>query len=136
MTTTNVFEYAARHKLRFASARGDLTAEQLWDVPLRSKDEFNLNLVAKMANEAVKVVSEENFVEATKTAANTRAEVALEVVKHVIEYKLADEAKAKMRTENRAKKEKLLAVLAEKQDGKLSALSEKELKRQIEELEG
>lgn len=35
---------------------------------------------------------------------------------------------------NRAEKEKLLTILAEKQDGKLSELSEKELRKRIEAL--
>lgn len=133
--TTNIFEYAARNKLRFASSRGDLTAEQLWDVPLRSSDGFNLNAVAKAANEAVKVVNEENFVESTRTAANTRAETIFKVVKHVIDIKLADEAASKKRAENKIKREKLLTALTEKQDGKLSEMSERELKKQIAELE-
>lgn len=38
----NMFEFATRSKLRFTSARGELTAEQLWDVPLRSRDDFSL----------------------------------------------------------------------------------------------
>lgn len=127
----NIFEYATRNKLRFATARGELTTEQLWDVPLRSSDGFNLNAVAKVASKAWKDLSEESFVETAKTPEHTRRETALEVVKYVIEAKLADEAAAKKRSENRAEKEKLLAILAEKQDGKLSALSEKELQRRI-----
>ncbi len=135
MSTMNLFEYATRNKLRFNSARGQLTVEQLWDVPLRSEDGFDLNAVAKDANDALKTISEENFVEPAKTAGHARAEALLEVVKHVIDCKLVDETAAKKRTDNKVRREKLLAVLAEKQDGKLSALSEKELKRQIEELE-
>lgn len=133
--TTNIFEYASRNKLRFPSPRGELTAEQLWDVPLRSNDGFNLNAVAKAANEAVKAINEENFVETTRTAAHTRVETAFEVVKHIIDVKLADEAAAKKRAENKIKREKLLTALAEKQDGKLSEMSERELKKQIAELE-
>jgi hypothetical protein len=133
--TTNIFEYASRNKLRFTSSRGEITVEQLWDVPLRSTDGFNLNAVAKAANEAVKVIGEESFVETTRTTAHTRVEAAFEVVKHVIEIKLADEAAAKTRADNRIKREKLLNALAEKQDGKLSAMSERELKKQIAELE-
>ena len=45
----NIFEYAARSKIRFQSTKGELTVEQLWDVPLRSRDDFNLNAVAKAA---------------------------------------------------------------------------------------
>lgn len=135
MTTNNIFEYATRNKLRFASARGDLTIEQLWDVPLRSGDGFNLNAVAKTASKAWKDLSEESFVETAKTPEHTRRETVLEVVKYVIDAKLAEEAAAKKRAENKVEKEKLLAILAEKQDGKLSALSERELQRRIAALD-
>lgn len=131
----DIFEYALRNKLRFSSSRGDLTVEQLWDVPLRSGDGFNLNAVAKAANEAVKATNEESFVEPARTPAHVRVETALEVVKYVIETKLAEEDVAKKRAQNKIRKEKLLAVLAEKQDGKLSELSERELKKQIAELD-
>ena len=109
---------------------GDFTS-----VPLRSTDGFNLNTVAKTVSQAAKVLNEENFVETTRTTAHTRTETALEVVKHVIEVKLAEEAAAKKRTENKLRREKLLAVLADKQDGKLSEMSERELKKQIAELD-
>lgn len=131
MTIMNIFEYAARNKLRFASARGELTAEQLWDVPLRSKDDFNLNAVARGASKAWKDVSEDSFVETAKTPEHTRREAALELVKYVIGAKLAEEDAAKKRADNKVEKERLLAILAEKQDGKLSELSEKELQRRI-----
>lgn len=131
----NIFEYATRNKLRFTSSRGELTAEQLWDVPLRSSDGFNLNAVAKAANEAVKAENAENFVETTRTSAHVRAGTTFEIVKHVIDVKLGDEAVAKKRAENKIKREKLLVALAEKQDGRLSEMSERELKKQIAELE-
>lgn len=131
----NIFEYATRNKLRFASPRGELTVEQLWDVPLRSSDNFNLDAVARAANKTWKEASEESFVSTTRTATQNRLEAALEVVKYVIQVKLADEETAKRRKENKLEKEKLLAILSEKQEGKLSALSEKELQKRIAALE-
>jgi hypothetical protein len=133
--TTNMFEYATRNKLRFQSTRGELTVEQLWDVPLRSRDDLNLDAVAKSTSKALKEISEESFVETAKTAEHSRREMALEVVKYVIDSKLADEEAVKRRADNRLEKEKLLAILAEKQDGKLSELTEKELRRRIKALE-
>ena len=127
----NIFEYAARSKIRFLSTKGELTVEQLWDVPLRSRDDFNLNAVAKAANKAWKDISEESFVETTKTPEHVRRETALEIAKYVIDTKLAEENLAKLRADNKIEKEKLLEILAEKQDGKLSELSEKELRRRI-----
>lgn len=131
----NLFEYAVRSKLRFASSRGELSAEQLWDVPLRSRDDFNLDAVARAANKAWKAISEESFVETTRTPEHERREVALAVVKRVIEVKVAEETAAKEQATKRAEKEMLLRALAEKQEGKLSALSETELKKRIAALE-
>lgn len=130
--STNIFEYAVRNKLRFASPRGALTVEDLWDVPLRSKDGFDLNALAKAANKAVKDSGEENFVDAdVRSPEHTRREMTLEVLKHIINTKLADEDAAKKRAENKAEMEKLLTILAEKQDGKLSTLSEEQIKKRI-----
>jgi hypothetical protein len=56
-------------------------------------------------------------------------------VKYVIETKLAEEQAAETRAKNKAEKQKLLEILAEKQEGKLSNLSEAELKRRIAALE-
>lgn len=131
----NIFEYATRNKLRFSSIRGELTIEALWDAPLRSRDDFNLNTIAKTANKALKEISEESFVETTKTAEHTRREAAMEVVKYVIDTKLAEETAATNRTAKKQEKEKLLSILAEKQAGKLSELSEKELQKRIAALE-
>jgi hypothetical protein len=132
---TDIFEYATRNKVRFQSVKGELTVEQLWDVPLRSKDDFNLNVVAKTANRALKDISEESFVEHTVTPEHTRREIVLLLVKHVIDVRLLEEEDAKKRAANRIEKEKLLQILADKQAGKLSELSEKDLQKRIAALE-
>lgn len=130
----NIFEYATRHKLRFGSVRGDLTTEQLWDLPLRSKDNFDLDAVAKATNAKLKALTEESFVSTEKTPASTKVEVALEVVKTIIASKLADEAAAKKKAANKVEKKRLLGILAEKQTGALSALTEAELQKRIADL--
>jgi len=71
----------------------------------------------------------------TKTPEHARREMAFDVVKYVIEVKLAEEETAKKRAENKVKKEALLRALAEKQADKMSAQSEKELQRQIAALD-
>ncbi len=131
----NIFEYATRNKLRFHSVKGELTVEQLWDVPLRSTDGFNLDAVARSINKIFKDMTEESFVLSGRTPAHARLEMLLEVVKRVIEVKLADEALAKKRAENKAEREELLAILAEKQKGKLSDLSEAQIQKRIAALE-
>jgi hypothetical protein len=131
MNNDSLFQFATRNKIRFASSRGDLSVEQLWDVPLRSKDAFNLDEIAKYVNRALKNAIEESFIETNHNPERDRLEVTLEVVKHVIGVRIDEENAAKKKAANKAEKTKLLAILAEKQDGKLSSLSEAELKRRI-----
>lgn len=135
MTTTNLFEYASRNKLRFTSVKGEITAEQLWDIPLRSRDDFNLDAVAKNANKAFKAATEESFVNTEPRPEHVRLEMTLEVVKHVIATKIEEEAAAVKRAETKAEKETLLKILAEKQEGKLSNLTEAELRKRIKALD-
>lgn len=135
MSDTNIFEFAARQKLRFTSSRGALSVENLWDVPLRSTDGFDLNAIAKTANKALKDASEESFVETKRTPAHACLELTLEIVKHVIETKLGDEVTAEKRAKNRALKQELMAILADKQAGKLAELPERELQKRIAALD-
>lgn len=130
-----MFEFIVRNKIRFPSSKGLLSVEQLWDVPLRSNDGFSLDAIAKGLNKTLKELSEESFVETKKSKNQTDFEKAFEVVKYVIETKLTEEKAAKERAENRAERAKLMEILAEKQTGKLSELSEKELQKRIAALE-
>ena len=134
-TIENMFEFATRNKIRFGSCRGALSVEQLWEAPLRSKDGFDLDAIAKEANRALKGLTEESFVSTERTPAVAKAETTLEIVKHVIDVKLAEEATTKKRAENKVEREKLLAILSEKQAGKLSELTERELQKRINALE-
>jgi hypothetical protein len=133
--TTNLFEYATRQKLRFKAPMGEISVEQLWELPLRSSSGVHLDAVAKAANKALKDAAEESFVDTAKTDVHLRLEKTLEVVKYVIETKKAEEAAAKKRAENKLERETLYAALAEKQAGKLSAMTEKELQKRIAALE-
>jgi hypothetical protein len=133
----NLFEYATRNKLRFHTSRGEITVEQLWDVPLRSNNDFNLDIIAKSINKALREASEESFVNTlARSAGQVRLENMLAITKHIIDTKLDEERKHEKRAENKREREKLLEILAEKQEGKLSKLSEAELKRRIDALEG
>jgi len=130
-----MFEQATRMKYRFPSSRGELSVEQLWDVPLRSKDDFNLDKVARGINRELEAATEESFVDTVKSnPAKEALETKLGIVKHVIAVKIDEEEQAKKNAENKLEREKLLKILAEKKDGKLSELSEKELQKRIDAL--
>lgn len=131
----SMYEVALRKKLRFQSPRGELSLEMLWDVPLTSKDDFNLDQVAKAVNHALKEITEESFVSTRKSPRQTELELKLELVKHVIDVKLQEVERAEQRAENQREKQRLLAALADKQESKYAAMSEATLKKKLKELE-
>lgn len=130
----NIFEQASATKLRFASDRGELTTEQLWDLPLQSKTQFDLDTLAKGVNAQLKAVAEESFVSTSSNPASTRLTLQLDILKHIISVKLNTAAAAKDRAARSAEREKLVSILADKQDEQLKSLTPEELAKRIAEL--
>ena len=131
MSDSNLFITASRKKFRFASERGDLTVENLWDLPLTSKNGFNLNAVAITVNAELKSLAEESFVETSTNPRRKDLENMLEIVKYVIAVK-QDEAKAA--TERVAKQElkrKLREAIEAKEGEALQSASLEDLKAQL-----
>lgn len=136
MTTENLFELASRQKLRFSSAKGDLTVEQLWDLPLiitsPTRDvKADLDTLARSINHELKAQAEESFVVTKANPAKDRLELALELVKHIIGVKLAEAEQAKKALENRAERQKLLAILGQKEDAALAELTPEQIKARL-----
>jgi len=120
----DLYKYAAQNALRFASVRGDLTAEQLFSLPLTSKNGADLDTIAKSINADLKSVSEESFVKPVTNPRKPQLEVALELVKDVIATKQAEAAAELAKTKKAEERRKLLDALAAKKD---QALSEKSI---------
>lgn len=123
-----MFEKAIRLKLRFESRQGLISVEDLWDLPLTSARAANLDDIAKDLSRQLKEDEQESFVvKATKK--NEELQLKFEVVKHVIEVRLAEIEAVKQAKESREKKERILAIIARKRDEKLEGAT-------LEELEG
>ena len=129
-----MFEQAARLKLRFETALGSLTIEDLWDLPLTGKKE-NLDNIAIGLSKQVREESTESFV-VKATKANEELELKFAIVKHVIEVKLAEQTAAKMAADNKATRARLTEILAHKEDQELEGLSKEELRARIAETRG
>ncbi|GIE85520.1 hypothetical protein [Actinoplanes regularis] len=129
-----VFEKATREKFRYPSTKGLLTTEQLWELPLTAKSGFSLDDVAKAVNAELKAIDTESFVATETNPAKATLETKLEVVKHVIAVRLAEDQAAKAAAAKKLEKEKLLAVLGRKQDAVLENLTEAELLARINNL--
>lgn len=130
----NIFERAARLKLRIQSPRGELAPEQLWDLPLTSKSGFDLDTVARAVNADLKSCTEESFVSTAKNPAADMHALRLELVKFVIADKIAENAARLEAADKAAKKAKLLDALAKKQDQALDAKSIEDLQKELDAL--
>ena len=131
----NLFLQATREKFRFESSKGDLSVEQLWDLPLTSRTGFDLDTVAKAVNANLKASNEESFVNVSNNPAVSRLQAQLEVVKAIIEVKLVQAEAAKKRAEKAAERQRLMEVLHSKKDQELQGLSVEEIERRLSQLD-
>jgi hypothetical protein len=125
-----MFEEAVRNKYRFESIQGVLSTEDLWDLRLTG-----LNDVAKRLSAAIRKEGEEDFVELNSHSATRLVlEKKLDLVKHVIKVRKEEVAAHEERVKKGAEKERLLNILANKQDEQLQGLSMEELQARIQAL--
>ena len=124
-----MFEQATKLGLRFSTVRGDLTVEDLWNLPLTGKTRINLDDIAKGLNKELQS-SEESFVE-TKTKEDSILNLKFDIVKHIIKVKLEERDAAKLSAKKAQEREKLLQILASKQDEELNGLSKEEVEARL-----
>lgn len=128
----NIFEKAARAKLRFETKKGRITTEDLWDLPLQGKspnlDEIAMDLFRKAETGVVR-----SFV--TEVPEKDKSdELKFAVVKHIIDVRKAEAQKAEKARANKAEKQKILAIIAEKETEGLRNTSLNELREMVKNL--
>lgn len=129
-----MFEKAARIKLRFETSQGMLTVEDLWDLHLTStRGRANLDDIARGLSRKLKEIETESFVIKTPKA-DEATQLAFDLVKHVIEVRLAENEAAQLIKTNREKKQQLLALIAQKENEQLQGHTLDELKAMAEAL--
>ena len=124
-----MFEEAIRLKLRFETAKGALTVEDLYDLPLTSANRPNLNDIAKGLSRYLRE-NEEDFV-GTASKADTAAQLKFAIVKHVIAERLAENEAAKAAADRRETKARIMELIAKKQDESLQNKSLEELQAMV-----
>lgn len=124
-----MFEKASRMKLRYQTNRGVISVEDLWDLSLESLDTIAISL-----NKKLKESQTESFIK-TKTKDTTELELKFNIVKHIIDVKLSEAEARKNAAEKRAKKQKLMDLIAKKQDAELEGKSVDELMKELDALE-
>ena len=122
-----MFEYAARNKVRFPF-KGLISVEDLWDLSLT-----NLDSIYKTLNKQVKQSEEESLLN-TKTTVDKELDVQIAIVKHIVAVKLAEQEAREKASVKKAQKQKIMAIIASKQDEALQNSSVEDLQKMLDEL--
>lgn len=123
----SIFEKATREKLRFKTASGMVSTEDLWGMTLES-----LDTLAKSLNKEVKETAEESFIK-TRKKESELPELKFSVVKHVIDVRLQENETRARAAEKRKKNARIMELIESKEDESLSAKSIEELRAMLEE---
>ena len=107
--------------------------EDLWDMPLvNDRDSFSLDILAKSLNKKVKEEQEDSFV-LPATKMRSVFILSLDIVKRVIEVKLANIQTQNKRAATIARKNRILEILESKEDDSLKEKTREELVALLEE---
>ena len=120
------FERASRLKLRF-NFKGICTVEDLWDMKLEDLDSLYRSL-----NGVLKGQKEDSLLE-KKSPSDTKLTLQIDIIKHIVATKVQELETRKQRKETSERKEKILSIIAEKQDKELYELPVDELKKLIDQ---
>lgn len=128
MKEVNIFEVATRSKMRFPY-RGQISVEDLWDLSVTELDK-----IFKFLNRQKKDTQEESLLE-TKSKEDEVLETKISIVKHIVSVKQKESDDRKKENERKAQKQRILEIMADKQDEALKGKSLEELQKMLDEME-
>ena len=125
--TENIFEYATKNRLRFPY-KGSQSTEDLWTLSVEELDKL-----FKLLNAKAKQLDEESLLE-KKNEDDKILEIQIAIVKHIVAVKLEEKAAREKAAENKAKKQKILEILAAREDKVLENTTDEALRKMLAEL--
>lgn len=125
MSIENLFEGAARAKYRFPF-KGFITTEDLWDLSLQ-----DLDRVFKTLNAEAKQTQEESLLK-VKDEHSEILERKIEIVKHIVAVKQAEMEAVKEAANRKAQKQRIMEIIAKKEDDALANMSLDDLKKMVD----
>lgn len=122
----NIFEKATQIGLRFESNRGLLCVEEVWKLPLDSRNNDSLN---SLGITLVKKLKEQVTISLVSSSVKKDDidELRLEIIKHIISVKQISQLEAEHKEVSRTEIRKLEDIIARKKQKELEDLSVEEL---------
>ena len=128
MKEMNIFEYATREELRF-QYKGIQSVEDLWKLPVKELDGIYKDL-----NKEMKKTEEDSLLN-TKDDADIALKVKIEIIKHIVAVKLAEAEAAEKAFAKKAQKQKIMSIIAIKENEALQNSSIEDLQKMLGELD-
>lgn len=131
--SNDIFEKAARKKLRFNTSVGQISTEDLWDLPLTSKSNRpNLDDIAKALHKQVSESTEVSFVNpGAKDSVDSDIRLRFDVVKRIIDVRLEEALASEKAAADRSKVQQIMGLITQKQNEALSGASIEELQQML-----
>jgi hypothetical protein len=131
---SDLFIEATKLKLRFDTPQGQISTEDLWDIPLTSNRKCaNLDDIAIGLDKQLKEYSTTSFVKKTKKS-NDLLKLKFDIVLTVIKAKQEEEEISEQKVVNKEKKQKLLEIIAHKENEAMASKSIEELMALVNDL--
>ena len=112
MEANKMFEVAVRNKFRFPF-KGVISVEDLWDLSVQQLDG-----IFKTLKSQEKKAQEESLLD-TRTPEDEALKTKIDIIRYIVGVKLDEAKQAERAKENHDQKQKILGILAEKQDADL-----------------
>ena len=127
-----IFETALRGKFRF-EYKGLISTEDLYDLKIEQLDKIYSSLSDKLdiANKGSLLSN----VRVNRTLEQELIDIKMQIVKYIFDVKVKEQEELKLAREKKEQKQKILALLDEKQNEELKNKSIDELKKMLENLE-
>lgn len=127
MSNNELFIKATREKMRFPY-KGQATVEDLWDLSMTELDK-----IYKTLNAQQKRAQEDSLLD-TKSEEDEELAAQIGIVKYIFTVKQEEKKAAETARERKEQKQKIMAILASKQDEALHGKSIEELEKMLDEL--
>lgn len=124
----NLFEIATRKKYRFATNKGSLSVEDLWDL-----SSTQLDAIYRAITKELREQGGESLMQ--KDNDNTVLTDKIEIIKHIFLVKQEEVATRKAAEENRNKRQRIMEILEQKRDASLQNMSEEDLQKMLNDLQ-
>jgi hypothetical protein len=124
----NIFEAASRQKLRFATDRGFVSVEDLWDLSLE-----HLDKIAHVIDE--QIGSQKNSNINRTTVGDKVANLKFSVVISIIETKMIEAEKRKAAADRKAKRDQILELISQKETDAMGRKSVASLRAELDKLD-